>query len=218
MSSESQADALFAEGQEHDRSGRCAAAARCYEQAVAMGHVPSHAPLAMMLSGPSPLTRNPHARFLTHAASGGSDERDGVPQDKARSMQLLQDGARLSCAHCKGILGGCCLFGEGVEQDLPRGSELLRESVAAASCYGQYVLALCHVHDIAHVVESEGASVEAAAECAVFVSLLNKSAAQVSASGVRPRTCRVSRPLSHTCAARASFPPSSCCAAPCTTA
>ena len=126
--------------------------------------------------------RNPHHHFLTRAVSGGSDERVGVPQDKARSMQLLQDGARLSCVHCKGILGGCCLFGEGVEQDLPRGSQLLKESVAAASCYGQYVLALCHVHDIAHVVGSEGASVQAAAECAVFVSLLNKSAAQVSAA------------------------------------
>ncbi len=106
-------------------------------------------------------------------------------------MQLLQDGARLSCVHCKGILGGCYMFGEGVDQDLARGSELLKQSVAACSCYGQYVLALCHVHDIAHVVESVGASLEAAAECAVFVSLLHKSAAQVTSLLI----CYISRRL-----------------------
>jgi TPR repeat protein len=111
--------------------------------------------------------------------TGGSDEREGVAQDKVRSMQLLQEGARLGCSHCKGILGGCFLFGEGVDGDHVRGSELLKESIAAASCYGQYVLALCHVQDIAHFVESEGVSHEAAAECAVYVKVLQSSAAQV---------------------------------------
>lgn len=153
------AEVVFAEGLDHDKSGRCADAARCYEQAVALGHVPAYAPLAMMLSG-------------------GSDEREGVAQDKARSMQLLQHGAQLGCNHCKGILGGCYLFGEGVDGDHVRGSELLKESIAAASPYGQYVLALCHVQDIAQFVESEGVSQEAAAECAVYVKVLQSSAAQ----------------------------------------
>jgi TPR repeat protein len=132
------AEVVFAEGLDHDKSGRCADAARCYEQAVALGHVPAYAPLAMMLSGPlAPLIRA--FSNLTCCGSGGSDEREGVAQDKARSMQLLQHGAQLGCNHCKGILGGCYLFGEGVDGDHVRGSELLKESIAAASPYGQCV-------------------------------------------------------------------------------
>jgi TPR repeat protein len=53
-------------------------------------------------------------------------------------MQLLHDGVRLSCAHCKGILGGCYLFGEGVETDVARGRELLKDSIDAGSAHGQY--------------------------------------------------------------------------------
>jgi hypothetical protein len=78
------------------------------------------------------------SRACDHWA-GGSDARDGVGEDKARSMQLMQEGARLGCAHSKGILGGCFLFGEGVERDEVRGSALLKDSVAAGSCYGQCV-------------------------------------------------------------------------------
>ena len=54
-------------------------------------------------------------------------------------MQLIQEGARLGCAHSKGILGGCFLFGEGVEREEAGGSALLKDSVAAGSCYGQCV-------------------------------------------------------------------------------
>jgi hypothetical protein len=67
-----------------------------------------------------------------------------------------------------------------------RGSQLLRESIGAGSAYGGYVLALCHVQDIAHLVESEGVSHEAAAECAVYVKLLQKAAAQVCAQAPCP--------------------------------
>lgn len=159
MAALSDAETLFNQGQQHEKSGRCADAARCYELAVALRHPPAFAPLSMMLSG-------------------GSDERDGVEPDKPRSLQLLHDGAALGCFHCKGVLGGCYLFGEGVDRDVARGSQLLRESIGAGSAYGGYVLALCHVQDIAHLVESEGVSHEAAAECAVYVKLLQKAAAQ----------------------------------------
>jgi hypothetical protein len=60
-----------------------------------------------------------------------------------------------------------------------------------------YVLALCHVQDIAHLVESEGVSQHAAAECAVYVKLLQSSAAQVCCILPRTRTLHVTRHTSH---------------------
>ena len=108
-------------------------------------------------------------------------------------MQLLHDGAALGCFHCKGVLGGCYLFGEGVDRDVARGSQLLKESIGAGSAYGGYVLALCHVQDIAHLVESEGVSHEAAAECAVYVKLLQKAAAQVCTTNCHAQAVRHTR-------------------------
>jgi predicted TPR repeat methyltransferase len=51
MAAISDAETLFTQGQQHEKSGRCADAARCYEQAVALRHPPAFAPLSMMLSG-----------------------------------------------------------------------------------------------------------------------------------------------------------------------
>ena len=53
-------------------------------------------------------------------------------------------GAALGCAHSKGALGRCYLNGYGVAEDEKRGLALGRESAAAGSCFGQYVVAVCY--------------------------------------------------------------------------
>ena len=48
--------------------------------------------------------------------------------------------ARRCCAHSKGVLGRCYVYGAGVTQDVARGLALGSESEAAGSCFGQVVV------------------------------------------------------------------------------
>ena len=68
------------------------------------------------------------------------DGRPGVAKDEKRAFELAKAGAALGCAHSKGALGRCYLFGEGVAANVGKGLALGRESEAAGSCFGQYVV------------------------------------------------------------------------------
>ena len=63
-------------------SGQCAAAVVALQLAVDVGHMPSRAELADMLS---------HGR-------------EGVPTDEQRGLQLAEEGVRLGCQHCQGVM------------------------------------------------------------------------------------------------------------------
>jgi hypothetical protein len=81
------------------------------------------------------------------------DGRAGVAKDEKRAFELASAGAALGCAHSKGALGCCYLFGDGVAEDEERGLALGRESAAAGSCFGQYVVGACYYNGCGGVAE-----------------------------------------------------------------
>jgi len=72
------------------------------------------------------------------------DGRPGVAVDEKRAFELASAGAALGCAHSKGALGHCYVWGYGVAEDEARGLALGRESAAAGSCFGQVVVGWCY--------------------------------------------------------------------------
>jgi TPR repeat protein len=83
-----------------------------------LGHLPSRALKAWMLLG----------------------GRKGVAQDWDGAFELVQEGARLGCHHCQGVMAGCYLFCYRIRKDEAQSLELARKSSGLGSRYGQYVL------------------------------------------------------------------------------
>jgi hypothetical protein len=98
--------------------GQCAAALIPLQQAIYMGHLPSRALKAWLLI----------------------DGREGVAKDQTGAFQLAEEGARLGCHHCQGVLATCYSWGYGCEKDHAQSLELARKSSGMGSRYGQYVL------------------------------------------------------------------------------
>jgi TPR repeat protein len=117
-----QGEALFQEGQRLYGEQRFSEAAERWGRAALLRHAPSHAHLSdMLIIG-----------------------RAGVAVDRKRGFKLAKAGAALGCAHSKGALGRCYLYGHGVADDEARGLALGRESAAAGSCFGQFVVGECY--------------------------------------------------------------------------
>ena len=72
------------------------------------------------------------------------DGRAGLTRDEKQAFAFAAAGAALDCAHSKGVLGYCYVYGIGVEVDKERGLALGRESAAAGSCFGQLVFGECY--------------------------------------------------------------------------
>ena len=117
-----QADLFFQEGQRLYEEQRFSEAAERWGRAALLLHGPSHAHLSDMLSWGIP----------------------GVAKDGKRAFELATAGAALGCAHSKGALGRCYVYGLGVAKDVARGLALGRESEAAGSCFGQFVVGACY--------------------------------------------------------------------------
>ena len=90
------------EAEELCASGRYAAAAVALKLAVDLWHLPSRALMARMLI----------------------DGREGVAQDRNRAFELVEEGARLGCHHCLGVMTECYLCGYGCLRDVARSMEL----------------------------------------------------------------------------------------------
>jgi len=86
--------------------------------AVGHGHVLSRAELADMLI----------------------EGREGVAMDRKRAFGLVEEGARLGCHHCQGVLAICYFFGLGCAKDAARSLALARASAGKGSKYGQWTL------------------------------------------------------------------------------
>jgi hypothetical protein len=99
-------------------SGHCAAAVAPLQLAVDLGHLPSRALKAWL--------------FV--------DGREGVAKDHKKAYELAEQGARLGCHHCQGVLSFCYWGGCGCGEDDVRSLELARESSAKGSSYGQLTL------------------------------------------------------------------------------
>jgi TPR repeat protein len=103
-------------------SGECAAAAGALMIAVDLGHLPSRALMAnMMIEG-----------------------REGVARDRNGAFELVEEGARLGCHHCQGVLAECYRYGDGGVKDKARSLELARESSGRGSRYGQCMLGMLY--------------------------------------------------------------------------
>jgi TPR repeat protein len=109
---------LCDEGQRLYECQRFSDAAKSWGQAVLLKHAHSHALLSTMLL----------------------EGRQDVPKVAKRAFELASAGASMGCAHSKGALGRCYMFGEGVAADRAKAYALGRESAAAGSCMGQFVV------------------------------------------------------------------------------
>jgi TPR repeat protein len=85
-----------------------------------------------------------HGPSLAHLSYMLIFGRPGVARDLKRGFELASAGAGLGCAHSKGALSRCYVTGWGVAKDEARGLALGRESEAAGSCFGQYVVGWCY--------------------------------------------------------------------------
>jgi len=115
-------DKAAKEAEELCASGQCAAAVVALQRAIYVGDVPSFALKAWLLIG----------------------GREGVADDTERGFELAEQGARLGCHHCQGVVAYCYFWGYGCREDHARSLELARESSGRGSRYGQYMLGLFH--------------------------------------------------------------------------
>ncbi len=111
-------DKFAKEAEELCASGQCAAAAVALKLAAYLGHLPSRALMANMMIG----------------------GREGVAENHNGAFELVEEGARLGCHHCQGIMAECYRLGCGCVRDAARSLELARKSSEKGSRYGQYVL------------------------------------------------------------------------------
>ena len=98
------------------------------------------------------------------------DGREGVAKDWNAAFELVEEGARLGCHHCQGLMAMCYWLGHGCVKDAARSLELARESSGKGSRYGQYTLGLFYQHG-----DSEGG---VAQDYAQAVALYRLAAAQ----------------------------------------
>jgi uncharacterized protein len=102
-------------------------AAECWRQAAQLKHGPSHAHLSNLLN----------------------DGKPGVRKDRKRVIGFAFAGAALGCAHSKGVLGHCYVLGTAADTLSAQycilvGLAFARESAAEGSCFGQYLVGVCH--------------------------------------------------------------------------
>jgi TPR repeat protein len=115
-------DQVAKEAGELCASGQCAAAVVALQLAIDFGDSNSRALMAWLLIW----------------------GREGVAVDRLRAFELAEEGARLGCHHCQGVLAMCYLFDRECEEDYARSLELARESSGKGSRYGLNALGWLH--------------------------------------------------------------------------
>ena len=97
------------------------------QRAIGHGHLPSRALKAWMLLG--------------------------VAKDYNGAFELVEEGARLGCHHCQGVMARCYMGGHGCVRDAARSLELARESSEKGSRYGQNTLGLLYKYGLGGVAQ-----------------------------------------------------------------
>ena len=115
-------DEAAKEAEELCASGQCAAAVVALQRAIYLGDLPSRALKAWLLI----------------------DGREGIAEDQKETFKLAEEGARLGCHHCQGVLAYCLWGGYGCVEDKALALMFARESAGRGSKYGQYVLGWAH--------------------------------------------------------------------------
>ena len=115
-------DKVAKEAEELCASGQCAAAVVPLQLAIDWGDLPSRALKAWL-----------------HI-----DGREGVAQDRDGTLELAEEGERLGCHHCQGVVALCYGSSYGCDKDTALSLELARESSGRGSRYGQHALGKLH--------------------------------------------------------------------------
>ena len=131
-------DSLFRHGLALRRACEFAAAAARFDLACKLGHARAHAELSWMLTF----------------------GREGVRKDNVRSFQLADSGLRLGCCDCKGALAHCVLYGHGCPENAALALTLARQSAAAGSSFGLYMLGKMHRNGCAGLGHNLAAAAE----------------------------------------------------------
>jgi len=124
-------DKVAKEAEELCASGQFAAAVVPLQRAIAFGDFTSLALKAWLLIG----------------------GREGVAKDRNRGFELAEEGARLGCHHCQGVVAYCYCWGFGCKSDAALSLELARESSGRGSRYGQFTLGVLHRNGLGVVAE-----------------------------------------------------------------
>ena len=117
-------------------TGQCAAAMVQLGRSIKNSHLPSRALKAWLLI----------------------DGREGVAEDRYAAFELAEEGARLGCHHCQGVMAWCYMFGYGIRPDTAQSLVLARESSGLGSRYGQYVLGWLYKVSVGGVGPDQGQS------------------------------------------------------------
>jgi TPR repeat protein len=88
--------------------------------------------------------------FISIALKAWLHIRGRTVKDQKRGFELAQEGARLGCYHCQGVLAFCYRNGRGCERDEARSLELARKSSGRGSRYGQHTLGELYDGGFAH--------------------------------------------------------------------
>lgn len=72
------------------------------------------------------------------------DGRNNVPKDEKTAFELASYGTSLDSQLCKGVLARCLILGIGVEKNIQNGLILGRESEAAGSLFGFFIIGKCY--------------------------------------------------------------------------
>jgi len=115
-------DKVATEAEELCASGQCAAAVAPLHRAIYLGDCFSLALKAWLL------------------VTG----REGVAKDHKTAFELAEEGVRLGCRHCQGVVSFCYWYGYGCRRDEARSLEFARESSGRGSRYGQVTLGELH--------------------------------------------------------------------------
>lgn len=102
--------------------GQFAAALVSLQRAIDFGHFPSRAFMAMLLI----------------------EGREGVAKNVKRGFELAEEGVRLGCHHCQGVMAYCYFWGLGCKVDQAKSLELAIKSSELGSRYGQHILGTFH--------------------------------------------------------------------------
>jgi TPR repeat protein len=87
------------------------------------------------------------------------DGREGVAKDWNGAFELVEEGARLCCHHCQGVMARCYMYGYGCEADSARSLDLARESSGKGSRYGQCALGDMYWYGVGGVAEDNAQAV-----------------------------------------------------------
>ena len=112
-------------------SGQYAAALVPLQRAIYLRHLPSRALMAnLLLQG-----------------------REGIVKNEYRAFELVEEGGRLGCYHCQGVMAYCYWSSCGILRNNAQSWELARKSSGNGSRYGQLVLGVLYENGVGGVAQ-----------------------------------------------------------------